>query len=79
MRRTTYLTARATSGFTLVEIMIASSVLVLILLAAFATITRDAELSRSTLGISVARSRCCSASRASSPTRAARTRARPRP
>ena len=57
MRRTSQLSPRPTAGFTLVEVMIASSVLVLILLAALATISRDAELSRSTLGISVAEMR----------------------
>src|SRR5262245_54350185 len=45
------------SGFTLSEVLVATGVLALVLLSSYALIERDAHLSRSVLGISVAETR----------------------
>ena len=50
--------ARASrAGFTLVEIAVAAAITTVILLAAFALMDRESQLSRSTLGISIAETR----------------------
>src|SRR5437899_505713 len=50
--------ARASrAGFTLLEIMFAAGITTVLLLAAFALMDRESQLSRSTLGISVAETR----------------------
>lgn len=46
------------SGFTLVEALIAGTVLSIVLLTAYGMLQHDAQLSRSTLGISIAETRC---------------------
>ena len=45
------------AGFTLVEALVAGSIFALVILAAYAALSRDATLSRSSLGISVAEMR----------------------
>lgn len=46
------------SGFTLVEALIAGTVLSVVLLTAYGMLQHDAQISRSTLGISIAETRC---------------------
>lgn len=53
----TRITSHARSGFTLMEAIVATSILVVVLLASFGMLSRDTTLTRSSLGIQVAETR----------------------